>query len=120
MRVRAEGAAAVRDHFEAGRQFPEPAVELIEGNRASPRDVPGVELLLRAHVDEYDVAAPQPLTQLVPADAVDILAEIVGGGALDLGELGCSGIAKLEPHRKRGLAGERVAHVVSLAPAIDQ
>ena len=74
-------------------------LELIEGNRVSALDVAGLELVRRADVDEDDVAAPQPLQQLLAADRLDLLAEVVARRALDLAELRGGGVAKREPER---------------------
>ena len=57
MGVGAERAAAVGHDLAVGRQLGQPALELVDRDRARALDVPGLVLLGRAHVDEHDVAA---------------------------------------------------------------
>ena len=52
--------------------------------------------------------------------ALDLLAEVAARRALDLGELGGRGVAQGQPDAQRALAGERIAHAVSVALALDQ
>ena len=70
----AEGAAAVRDDFTVGRQLGEAPLELAQRDGARSLDVSGRELLGRAHVDEHDIAAAEPLDQLLAADRLDLFA----------------------------------------------
>ena len=60
---------------------------------------PAANSSARAHVDEHDVAAAQPLDQLVAADRLDVLAEVVARRALDLGQPGDRGVAQRQPER---------------------
>ena len=41
---------------------------------------------LGANVDEDDVVAAHPLEELLAVDALDLLAEVVAGGRVDLGK----------------------------------
>ena len=52
----------------------------------------------------------QPLEQLVAADRLDVVAEVVARGALDLGQPRGRRVAQREPQPQRLVAGERVAH----------
>ena len=119
MGVGAERAAAVGDDLAVGRQLGQPALELVERDRARALDVAGRVLLLGPDVDEHDVAAREPLEQLLAADRLDVLAEVVARGALDLGQPGRRGVAQREPQPQRLVAGERVAHARALARARD-
>src|SRR5215207_990834 len=85
--VGAEWPAAVGHDFAVGRQLGQAMLELIDRDRARARDVAGLELLGRAHVDEHDVALAQPRGQLVASDRADVVAEVLARGALDLGQL---------------------------------
>jgi hydroxyacylglutathione hydrolase len=82
--------------------------------------VPGGELLRRANVDDDYVVPTQAIKQLFAPDSVDLLAEVVACGPLDLSELGSRGIAQRQPDPERPIAGERVAHAGALALAVDQ
>ena len=53
MGVGAERAAAVRDDLGVGGEFGEPALELVDGDRAGAFDVASVVFLLRTDVDEH-------------------------------------------------------------------
>ena len=79
----------------------------------------GGELLWRPHVDEHDVAARQPFAQLLAADRLDVVAEVVVGGALDLRQPRGRGVAQGQPEAQRLLAGERVADARAFALARD-
>ena len=85
MRVGAERAAAVGHDLAVGGQLGQPALELVERDRAGALDVAGLVLLHGTDIDEHDVAA-EAVDQLVAADRVDLLAEVVARGALDLGQ----------------------------------
>ena len=117
--IRAERAAAVGHDLGVGRQLGEPALELVERDRARALDVAGLVLDLGAHVDEHDVAAREPLEQVLAADRVDVLAEVLAGGALDLGQARGRRVAQREPQPQRLVARERVAHARALARASD-
>ena len=69
----------------------------------------GRELLGGPDVDEHDVAAAQPLDQLLAADRLDVFAEVLARGALDLGQPCGRGVSQGEPERERLVAGQRVA-----------
>ena len=77
----------------------------------------GGVFVFRPDVDEHDVAMREPLEQFVAADRVDVLAEVIVGGALDLGQAGSRRVAQSEPEAQRLVARERVAHACSLARA---
>ena len=97
VRVGAERAAAVGHDLAVGRQLGEPALELLERDRARALDVTGRELLRGTHVDQHDVATREPLEQLLAIDRVDLLAEVVARGALDLAEPGSRRVAQCQP-----------------------
>ena len=120
MRVDAEGAAAVGDDLAVGGELVEAPFELVERDRLGAVDVPGVELLLGPDVDEHDVAPAQAGDQLVAADCLDVVAEVVARGALDLGQPGGGHLAQREPEGQDVVAGQRVADPESLAPANHQ
>src|SRR5215218_3031930 len=84
--VCAERAAAVRHDLSVAGQLGEAVLELLERDRARAADVARLELLRRADVDEHDLAGPEPGDQLVAPDRLDVLAEVVARGALDLGQ----------------------------------
>ena len=86
VRVGAERAAAVGDDLAVGGQLGEPLLELVERDRARALDVAGRELLRRAHVDEHDRRRAEPRDQLVAADRLDVLAEVLARGSLDFGQ----------------------------------
>ena len=95
------------------------ALELFDRDRPRARDVAGLVLLGGADVDEHDVALAQACDQLVAADRVDVVAEVVACGALDLGQARDRDVAQREPQREHLVAGERVAHARALARARD-
>src|SRR5437588_11465105 len=97
VRVGAERAAAVSHDLTAGRKLGEALLELIERDRARAVDVPGGELLLRTDVDQDHVAAAEPGDELIAADRLDVVAEVVTRGALDLGQLRHGGVAEAQP-----------------------
>ena len=115
--IRAERAAAVGDDLGVGRQLGEPALELRERDRARALDVPGLVLDLGAHVDEHDVTAREPFEQPLAVDRVDVLAEVVARGALDLAQPRGRRVAQRQPQPQRLVARERVAHARALARA---
>jgi hypothetical protein len=92
VRVGTDRAAAVRDDLAVGRQLGEAVLELVERDRA-PFNVAGGVLLRWAHVDEHDLAAPEPRDQLVTSDGLDVLAEVVPGRSLHFRPLGDRGLA---------------------------
>src|SRR5680860_137458 len=92
VRVGAERAAAVGDDLAVGGQLVEPSLELFDRDRACPLDVPGVELPLGPDVDQDDVTLLESLPQLLPPDRLDLVAEVVPRGPLDLSKLGRRGI----------------------------
>ena len=120
MGVGAERAAAVGHDLAVGRQLVEAPLELVERDRARALDVAGLELLGGPHVDEHHVAAGQPGEQLVAADRLDVLAEVLARGALDLGQARGRRLAQGEPEREHVVAGERVADALPVAPARDE
>ena len=69
----------------------------------------GRELLGRPDVDEDDVAVGEPGEQFGAADALDLVAEIVARGALDLGQPRGRDVAQRQPEAQRLVAGQRVA-----------
>src|SRR3989440_2281252 len=77
VRVGAERAAAVSHDLTAGWKLGEALLELIERDRARAVDVPGGELLLRTDVDQDHVAAAEPGDELIAADRLDVVAEVV-------------------------------------------
>ena len=89
------------------------------GIERAPSMCPAANSSLGADVDEHDVAASQPRDQLVAPDRLDVLAEVLARGSLDLGQPGDRGVAQRQPQRKRLVAGERVAHAGALARARD-
>ena len=62
----------------------------------------------------------QPREQLVAADRLDLLAEVLARRPFDLGQLRDGGVAQRQPERERLVAGERVADAGALARARDQ
>src|SRR3954454_10697250 len=78
--VGAERAAAVGHDLAVGGQLGEPLFELVDGDRARAVDVAGLKLIGGADVDEHDVTAAQPRDELVAADRVDVVAEVVASG----------------------------------------
>ena len=74
---------------------------------------------LGAHVDEHDVAAREPLEQVLATDRVDVLADVVARGALDLGQARGRRVAQRQPQPQRLVAGQRVTHACALARAGD-
>ena len=115
--VGAERTAAVGDDLALLRQLGEPPFQLVMWDRARAVDVAGGELVRRAHVDQHGVAARETLAQLVAVDRLDLLAEVVARGALDLGELAGGGVAQREPQPQRLVAGERVTDARAVARA---
>src|SRR3989440_6731381 len=93
VRVGAERAAAIRHDLTAGRKLSQPLLKLIERDRARAVDVPGGELLLRTHVDQDRIAAAEPGDELLAADRLNLVAEVVTRGALDLRQLRHRGVA---------------------------
>src|SRR4051812_11219369 len=79
--VGAERAAAVGHDLMIGRQLGEALLELFDRDRSGTLDVAGLELLGGADVDEDDVAATQPLDQLVATDRIDVVAKVVASGS---------------------------------------
>src|SRR3954447_1756262 len=77
--VGAERAAAVGHDLAVGGQLGESLLELFDGDRSGAVDVAGLELLAGADVDEHDVALAQPCDELVAADRIDVVAEVVPG-----------------------------------------
>ena len=67
-----------------------------------------------------DVAAAQPLPQLLAPDALDLLAEIVASGALDLASCAAEASRSVSQTARASIAGEGVADPGALAPAVDQ
>jgi hypothetical protein len=84
--VRTELSAAISDDLAALRQFGQPLVELIEWDGQRAIDMAGVELPGGTDVDEHHVVATQALAELVAADRLDVVTEVVACGALDLCE----------------------------------
>ena len=87
MRVGAERAAAVRHDLTVSRQLSQPLLKLIQRDRPRTVDVAGGELLLGTHVNQDHIAAAEPRDELLATDRLDVLAEVVARGALDLGQL---------------------------------
>src|ERR671939_644472 len=79
----ADGVVRVGADRTVGRELSEPVLELLERDRARRVDVAGLELLGRSNVDQHHVAFAQPLDELVAADGVDFLTEILARGPLD-------------------------------------
>ena len=75
------------------------AIALMGKAFASPRRLELLDLLAQAPrtVDEHDVAGAQPGDQLVAADRVDLVTEIIAGGALDRRELANRRVAQRQP-----------------------
>jgi hypothetical protein len=79
--IGAERTAAVRHDLAAGRKLGQPRLELLDRDRPRAVDVPGLELLGGAHVDDHDIAGAQPGDRLFTADCIDLVAEVLAGGA---------------------------------------
>src|ERR1700682_5737971 len=92
--VGAEWAAAVGDDLAVGGQLGDPPLELGERDRTRAVDVTGGELLLGAHVDEHHVTTLQALDELLAANRLDWVAEVIARSALDLGQSGGRGAAR--------------------------
>jgi hypothetical protein len=116
VRVRAEGPSAVGDDLGRRGQLADAALQFLQWDRSGAVDVPGLELLLRAHVDQNYFTPAQPCDQLLAADLLDLVAEVRMSRALDLGELRGRGIAEPEPDSKRLLTGDRVPRSTRPAP----
>ena len=99
MGVGAERAAAVRDDLAIGRQLGQAMLELVDRDRARALDVAGLELLGGRTSTSTTSPLPQARDQLVAADRLDVLAEVVACRALDLGELRDGGVAQRQPER---------------------
>src|SRR6185436_17693705 len=117
VRVGAEGTAAVGDDLPVRRKLGQSTLQLLERDRAGALDVPGRELLLGPNVDEDDVAPRQSLEQLLAADRLDLVAEVLARGALDLPEVDHRGVTQGEPEPQRIVAGERVDDAGAFAGA---
>src|SRR5262249_27113224 len=120
MRHHAERPAAVGDYLAAPGKLIESLLELVDRDRSGAFDVPGVELVAGANVDEDDVVAAHPLQKLVAVDALDLLAEIVAGRAPDLGQAVGRGVPERQPKLKDVLTGKRIAHLIALALTADE
>jgi hypothetical protein len=119
VRVGAEGAAAVGHDLAVGRQLGQAVLELGDRDRTRALDVPGGVLLAGADVDEHDVAAAQTLDELVAADLLDVLAQVLAGCPFHLGEPCDGGVPQRQPDGQRLGAGEGVADARALARARD-
>ena len=110
VRVGAERTAAVGDDL-AVRRAARPGVAPAPRAGSSGRPRCGRRRTPRAGRTSTSngVAARQPLEQLLAPDRLDVLAEVVARGALDLGEPSGRGVAQRQPERQRLLAGECVA-----------
>ena len=117
MRVRAERAPAVGDDLGIVRKLREALLELLDRDRARAVDVAGGVLLAGAHVHEHDVAPREPGAELRAADALDVLAEVVAGGALDLGQPCAGSVAQRQPQTEHFIARDGVADTRALALA---
>src|SRR5947208_5265384 len=115
----AEGSAAVGDDLAVAGQIRKVLVELLDGDRARALDMPGLVLLLRANIDQDRVAPRQPLAQLLPADHLDVLAEVIARRPLDLREPHERGVPQGDPEAQRVRTGDLIADAGALALACD-
>jgi hypothetical protein len=118
--VDAVGAAAVGDHLGLVRDLGQARLELGERHRARALDVPGIELDPRPHVDDDDLARAQALGQLVATDRLDLVAQVVARGALDVAQARGGDLAQREPERDDVPPSRAVVHARALAPGGDQ
>jgi hypothetical protein len=81
--VRAVRAAAVGDDLAVIGKLRQALVEFLERDRKRALDVPGVELLARPDVDEHDVLAAETGEQLIAADRLHVVVEVVPRGTFD-------------------------------------
>jgi len=117
VRIRAEWPPAVGHHFAICGQLGKPPLEVFEGDGAGTVDVPRLELLRGAHVDEHDIPLAQTGDQLLAPDRVDVFTEILPGCSLDLGETGRRDVTEGEPEGQHLVAGQRVPNARSFASA---
>ena len=116
VRVDAVGAAAVGDHLRVVRNLGQTSLELVERHRSRALDMSGSELDPRADVDDHDLAAAKPLGELGAPDRLDLLAEVVAGGALHVAQACLGDIAQRKPERDDVLACRPVVDACPLAP----
>src|SRR5919106_6756387 len=107
MRVGAERAAAIGHDLMPARQLGEPALELVERNRARPVDMPRGVLRLGSYVDEDDVTPGHSRHELVAADGLDLAAEVLTRRALDLGQPGRRRLTQRQPDPQRLVPRQR-------------
>jgi hypothetical protein len=118
--IRAERAAAVRDHLSVAGDLVEAALELLDWDRQRAVDVAGIELLGGPDVDEHHVAVGHTGEQLVAADRLDLVPEEVARGSLHLRQLRCRHLAQGEPEGEHVVTGQRVAHAQAVTSARHQ
>src|SRR6266540_4123699 len=80
VRVGAERATAIRDDLPARRQLGQAVLELPDGDGLRALDVPRLELLVRANVNQNHVALAHPGDQLIAADRVHLFSQVVARG----------------------------------------
>ena len=115
VRVDAVRAAAVGDHLGVVRDLGQARLELVERDRARALDVSGGELDPRADVDDDDLAGAKALGELGAPDRLDLVAEVVAGGALDVAQACLGDLAQREPERDDVVAGRPVVDACPLA-----
>src|SRR5436190_10690505 len=116
----AEGPAAVGNHLAALGQLVQALLQLIDRDRPRALNVPGLELLVGADVENNDIAASHTLQELGAIDGLDLLTEVITCRALDLGQALGRGIPKCQPELQDVLACQVIADLVALPLAADQ
>ena len=116
MGVDAVGAAAVGHHLGIVAEAPQADARAPRAGQSGRPGCARRELDARSHVDHHDVAAVEPGEKLLAADCLDLVAQVVAGGALDVSHARLGHLAQRKPERDDVIAGGPVMDACPLAP----